>query len=404
MKKALGLSVFLSAILAFSPGLRAQSHYDAGATDDEIRIGNAAPYSGTAAVYSEAAKITSAYFEKVNAEGGINGRKVTFISYDNAWTPAKTVEAVRKLVEQDKVLAIALIPGTPTNSAVSKYLNTRKIPHLFANCGASKFNDHENLPWSSVYLPTFFSEGRIYGKYILRNHPDARIAVLYQNDDYGKDVLNGLLDALGNNASQVVAREPYELSEPTVDAHILKLADSGADVFVNISMAKAAAQSIRKVKESGWNPKAHIINYVGSSIGGILTQAGLDNAKGLISGSFLKDPTDPIWKDDPETLRFLDFINKHYPQADLKISSTVIGYVEAQTLAHILQRAGHDLTRENILRQANSIVDFRAEMSLPGIVQNTSETDHSVNDTLQLQRFDGTKWVSFGPLQHSDEH
>jgi branched-chain amino acid transport system substrate-binding protein len=402
MNRFFGHMVFFFVALVFFSGIHAQGRADTSNSD--ILIGNAAAYSGTATVYSTGAKTTAAYLRKINDEGGINGRKVRFISYDNAWLPAKTVEVVRRLVEQDKVLAIALISGTPTNAAVQKYLNDRKIPHLFANCGASKFDDWKNAPWSSVYLPTFYYEGQVYGKYILENYPDARIAVLYQNDDYGKDILNGLSDALGDKISQIVVREPYEASEPTVDAHILKLANSGATVFVNISMAKAAAQSIRGVKESGWKLDAHIINRVGNYIGGILTQAGLENANGLITTNFLKDPTDPIWKDDPETRRFLAFIEKYYPDADLKNSSVVLGYVQAQTLVHVLERAGNDLTRENLLKQANSIKDFRAEMSLPGILQNTSETDHSVNDTLQLQRFDGTKWVAFGPLQHGKAH
>lgn len=394
------LCVAASLASALAAPAAAQNKYDPGASDTEIRIGNTAPYSGVASVYSETAKSIAAYFKKVNDDGGVNGRKLVLISYDDAWSPAKTVEQVRKLVEQDQVLAIYGIAGTPTNSSVQKYLNARKIPHLLASTGSSKFADYKNFPWSTTFQTTFHSEGEIYGKWILKNHPDAKVAVLYQNDDYGKEVLNGLVQGLGDKASSIVAREPYELSEPTVDSHVLKLADTKADVLVNISMAKASAQSIRKVGELAWKP-VHIINNVGSSVGGILTQAGLDNAKGLVSGAYLKDPTDTQWANDAETQRFLAFIKKYYPGADLKNPSVVNGYVSAQSLVDILRRAGNDLTRANVQKQALSIKNFRSEMALPGIVQNTSDTDHRVNRQAQLVRFDGVKWQPFGELLES---
>lgn len=390
---ALGLSALAVRRPAF-----AAAKSGPGYTETEIRIGNTAPYSGVASTYGVLAKTAGAYFNKVNAEGGINGRKIKFISYDDAFSAPKTVEQVRKLVEQDDVLGVFATTGTPTNASVQPYLNSKRIPQLFTSTGSSKFSRPKEYPWTIGWNPTFQTEGQIYGRYIVSKYPDAKIAVLYQNDDYGKEVLQGVLEGLGDKVSLIVDKIPYEVTEPTLDSHVLRAQATGANLFISIAMAKAAAQSIRKVGEIGWKP-VHFINNVGTSIGGILKPAGFDHAKGLISSVYLRDPADAVYANDPETLKWHAFLDKYYSDADRTHSSVVGGYAMAQTLVHVLQRAGDDLSRENVMRQATSIKDFRSEMTLPGITQNSSSTEYRLQRKTQLAQFDGERWKPIGGLQ-----
>lgn len=390
---AIGLSAMATSRVAL-----AAASSGPGYNETEIRIGNTAPYSGVGSTYGTGAKTMAAYFNKINAEGGVNGRKIKFISYDDAFSAPKTVEQVRKLVEQDDVLAIFATVGTPTNAAVQPYLNAKKIPQLFTSTGSSKFSRPKEFPWTIGWNPTFQTEGQIYGRYIVANYPDAKIAVLYQNDDYGKEVLQGLLEGLGDKTSQILDRIPYEVTEPTLDSHVLRAQATGATVFVNISMAKAAAQSVRKAGEIGWKP-VHFINNVGSSIGGILKPAGLDNAKGLILSVYNKDPADPVYANDPETLEWHKFIDQYYPDADRTAAQVVTGYAISQTLVDVLRRAGDDLSRENVMNKAKTISNFRSKMMLPGITQNSSPTDYRLQKKTQLAQFDGERWVPIGDLQ-----
>src|SRR6059058_5786531 len=342
----------LALLAATSSGALAQKKYDTGATDTEIKIGNIMPYSGPASAYGVIGKTEEAYFRKINAEGGINGRKINFVSYDDAYSPPKTVEQARKLVESDEVLLVFNPLGTPPNTAIQKYLNTKKVPQLFVATGATKWNDPKDFPWTMGWQPNYQSESRIYAKYILKNKPDAKIAVLYQNDDYGKDYLKGLKDGLGAKAAaMIVAEESFETSEPTIDSHIVKLKSTGADVFVDISTPKFAAQAIKKVAEIGWKP-VHFLNNVSASIGSVIQPAGLDNAQGIISSAYLKDPTDPQWKTDAGMLAWNAFLDKYFPEANRADASVMYAYTVAQGLVHVLKACGDNLTRENIMKQA----------------------------------------------------
>ena len=315
-KKLAVLSAAFGLLAATSSGVLAQKKYDPGASDTEIKIGNIMPYSGPASAYGVIGKTEEAYFKKVNAEGGINGRKINFISYDDAYSPPKTVEQARKLVESDEVLLVFNPLGTPSNTAIQKYLNTKKVPQLFVATGATKWNDPKNFPWTMGWQPNYQSETQIYAKYILKNHPNAKIAVLYQNDDYGKDYLKGFKDGLGAKAaSMIVIEESYEVSEPTIDSQIVKLKASGADVFINITTPKFAAQAIKKNAEIGWKP-LHFLNNVSASIGSVIKPAGFENAQDIISSQYLKDPTDAQWKDDAGMKAWNEFLDKYYPEAD----------------------------------------------------------------------------------------
>src|ERR1700754_3778988 len=321
----------LAVLAATSSGALAQKKYDTGATDTEIKIGNIMPYSGPASAYGVIGKTEEAYFRKINAEGGINGRKINFVSYDDAYSPPKTVEQARKLVESDDVLIVFNPLGTPPNSAIQKYLNSKKVPQLFVATGATKWNDPKEFPWTMGWQPSYQSETQIYAKAILRDRPNARIAVLYQNDDYGKDYLKGLKDGLGAKAaSMIVMEESYEVSEPTIDSHIVKLKASNADVFVNISTPKFAAQAIKKTAEIGWKP-LHFLNNVSGSIGSVITPAGKENAQDIISSAYLKDPTDPQWKNDPGMKAWNEFLDKYFPEANRSDASVSFGYTVAQT-------------------------------------------------------------------------
>ena len=397
---ALAAALALSASL--STGASAQKKYDTGASDTEIKIGNIMAYSGPASAYGVIGKTEEAYFRKINAEGGINGRKINFISYDDAYSPPKTVEQARKLVESDEVLFIFNSLGTPPNSAIQKYMNSKKVPQLFVATGATKWNDPQNFPWTMGWQPNYQSETQIYAKYILKEMPNAKIAVLFQNDDYGKDYLKGLKDGLGAKAtSMIVQEESYEVSEPTIDSHIVKLKSTGADVFVNITTPKFAAQAIKKNAEIGWKP-VHFLNNVSISIGSVMKPAGVENGQGVISSAYLKDPTDPQWKDDAGMKAWNEFLDKYYPDANRTDNSVVYGYTVAQTLVHALKQCGDDLTRENVMKQAASIKDLELGMMLPGIKVNTSPTDFAPLSQLQLMRFKGETWERFGDVISGD--
>ena len=389
-------------LAAATTGALAQKKYDTGASDTEIKIGNIMPYSGPASAYGVIGKTEEAYFRKINAEGGINGRKITFISYDDAYSPPKTVEQARKLVELDEVLFIFNPLGTPPNSAIHKYMNGKKVPQLFVATGATKWNDPKNFPWTMGWQPSYQSETQIFAKYLLKEKPAAKIAVLYQNDDYGKDYLKGLKDGLGAKASSmIIVEESYETSEPTIDSHIVKLKSLNADVFVNITTPKFAAQAIKKAAEIGWKP-LHYLNNVSASVGSVMKPAGFENGQGIISAAYLKDVSDPQWANDPGMKTFLAFLEKDFPEGNKLDGSVVVGYGAAQTLVQVLRQCGDNLTRENVMKQAASLKDFRTEMLLPGIKINTSATDFAPISQLQLMRFKGEKWDLFGEIISSD--
>jgi len=396
------LSLAAAFTMVVSGAALAQKKYDTGATDTEIKIGNIMPYSGPASAYGIIGKTEAAYFKMINDKGGINGRKINFITYDDAYSPPKTVEQARKLVESDEVLLVFNSLGTPPNSAIHKYMNTRKVPQLFVATGATKWNDPKNFPWTMGWQPNYQSETRIYAKYILKNMPKAKIAVLYQNDDYGKDYLKGLLDGLGDKAkSMIVAQESYELSEPTIDNHIVKLKASGADVFVNITTPKFAAQAIKKIAEIGWKP-THFLNNVSASIGSVIKPAGFDHAQGIISAAYLMDASDPQWKDNAGMKSFDDFLTKHFPEGNRLDGSVMVGYNVAQTMVEVLKRCGDNLTRANVMKQAASLKDFQTTNLLPGIKINTSATDFAPISQLQLMKFTGERWVLFGDIISGD--
>jgi branched-chain amino acid transport system substrate-binding protein len=400
------MTVTRRSILAAAPSVLAlaalpayaQKKYDAGASDSEIKIGHTNPYSGPASSYGVIGKTETAFFTMINEKGGINGRKINFISYDDGYSPPKTVEQVRKLVESDGVLLLFNTLGTPTNTAIHKYVNQKKVPHIFIASGATKWGDPKNFPWSIGWQPNYQSESQIYATYIKNKHPNAKIAVLYQNDDYGKDYLKGFKDGLGDKAgSMIVAETPYETTDPTVDSQVVSLKSSGADLFFNITIPKFAAQAIKKAAEIGWKP-VHILNSVSNSIGGVLQPAGFEASKDILSTFYLKDPIDPTWKDDSGYKEWVAFMDKYYPDGDKTNVFTVLAYTVAQALVDTLKRCGDTLTRENVMTQVASIKDLELPMLLPGIKMNTTPTDFFPLKQLQMGRFDGKAWELFGPI------
>ena len=396
------LSTAFALLAASSTGALAQKKYDTGATDTEIKVGNITPYSGPASAYGVIGKTEAAYFKMINDAGGINGRKINFISYDDGYSPPKAGEQARKLVESEEVLFIFNSLGTPSNSAIQKYMNSKKVPQLFVATGATKWNDPKDFPWTMGWQPNYQSETQIYAKYLLKNKPDARIAVLFQNDDYGKDYLKGLKDGLGAKASSmIVAEESYETSEPTIDGHLIKLKATGADVFVNITTPKFAAQAIKKNAEIGWRP-LHFLNNVSASVGSVIKPAGFDAAQDIISAAYLKDTTDNQWDNDGGMKAFLAFMTKYFPEGDKTDNSTIVGYGVAQTLVQVLKQCGDDLTRDNVMKQAASLKDFRTEALLPGIRINTGASDYAPISSLRLQRFKGERWELFGEVISAD--
>jgi branched-chain amino acid transport system substrate-binding protein len=395
-------SAAIALLAVTSSGALAQKKYDTGASDTEIKIGNIMPYSGPASAYGVIGKTEQAYFNKINAEGGINGRKINFITYDDGYSPPKTVEQARKLVESDEVLFIFNSLGTPPNTAIQKYMNSKKVPQLFVATGATKWNDPKDFPWTMGWQPNYQSESRIYAKYILKEKPDAKIAVLYQNDDYGKDYLKGLKDGLGTKAaSMIVAEESYETTEPSIDSHIVKLKSLGADVFFNVTTPKFAAQAIKKMAEIEWKP-LHLLNNVSASVGSVMKPAGFENSQGIISSAYLMDPTDPQWKNDKGMKAWNEFLDKYYPEANRADGSVMYAYIVAQGLEHVLKACGDNLTRENIMKQAASIRDLELGGLLPGVKVNTSPTDFAPLSQLQLMRFKGDTWELFGDVISGD--
>jgi branched-chain amino acid transport system substrate-binding protein len=396
------IAALATAVVLFTSGAAlAEKKYDPGVTDTEIKIGNIMPYSGPASAYGVIGKTQEAYFNMINAEGGINGRKIKFISYDDAYSPPKAVEQARRLVESDEVLLVFSPLGTASNSATQKYFNAKKVPQLFVATGASKWNDPKNFPWTMGWQPNYQSEARIYAKYILKEKPDAKIGVLFQNDDFGKDFLKGLKDGLGAKASMIVAEEAYETSEPSIDNHVVKLKASGADVFVSITTPKFAAQAIKKLAEMDWHP-THIVANVAASVGGVLKPAGFENAQGILSAAYAKDGADSQWDNDPGMKKFYAFLEKYYPDANKLDGSVVYGYGQAQTLVQVLKQCGDDLTRENVMKQAASLKNFEPDTLLPGVTINTSPTDFAPIEQLQMMRFKGEKWELFGPMMSGE--
>jgi ABC-type branched-subunit amino acid transport system substrate-binding protein len=394
-RSLVALAVLAAAVTATAAN--AQKKYDTGASDTEIKIGNIMPYSGPASSYGVIGKTEAAYFDKINAEGGINGRKIKFISYDDGYSPPKAIEQARKLVESDEVLLIFQSLGTPSNSAIQKYMNAKKVPQLFVATGATKWGDPKNFPWTMGWQPNYQSEGHIYAKYILEHFPNGKIAMFWQNDDAGRDQIKGVRDGLGAKASMIIADKSYEVSDPTIDSQIVALKDSGADIFMTWAAPKGAAQAIRKVGELGWKPKFFLAN-VSTSVASVLKPAGLENAKDIITTSYLKDPTDPAWKDDPGVATWRAFMDKYYPDGDKTNSNNVYGYAVAQTMVQVLKQCGDDLTRENIMKQAANIKNFSSEVMLPGIKVNTGPNDFFPIEQMQLMRFDGEAWRLFGDV------
>jgi len=395
-------AVAASAVALASTGSAlAQKKYDTGASDTEIKIGNIMPYSGPASAYGVIGKTEAAYFNKINAEGGINGRKINFITYDDGYSPPKAVEQARKLVESDEVLLVFNPLGTPSNTAIEKYMNTKKVPQLFVATGATKWNEPKDFPWTMGWQPSYQSEARIYAKYLMKEKPGAKIAVLFQNDDFGKDYLKGLKDGLGAKSSMIVAEEGYETSEPSIDNHIVKLKASGADVFISITTPKFAAQAIKKLAEMNWTP-LHIVSNVSASVGGVIKPAGFENAQGILSAAYAKDGADAQWDNDPGMKKFLDFLAKYYPDGNKLDGSVVYGYGAAQTMVKVLQMCGDDLTRENVMKQAASLKEFTPDTLLPGVTINTSATDFAPIKQLQMMRFKGEKWELFGDIINGD--
>jgi len=385
---ALGPAVTTAPVLAQTPGV----------TATEIKIGNTNPYSGPASAYGTIGKALGAYFKKVNEEGGINGHKVNYISYDDAYSPPKAVEMVRKLVEQDQVAALFQTLGTPTNTAIHKYVNQQKIPHLFVATGATKWNDPKNFPWTMGWQPNYQTEGRIYASYIMKNIPDAKIGILYQNDDYGKDYRKGLLDGLGDAAKKmVVLEQTYEVTDPTIDSQIVNLKNSGANVFFNVTIPKFAVQAIKKAHDIGWKP-THFLNNVSSSLATVLKPAGLEASKALITALYMKEITDPQWKNDKGFQDWVAWMKKYYPEGALDDQANAFGYTVAQAMTQVLKQCGTDFSRENILKQAENLKNVEFPLLLPGIKVNTSATDHAPIEQEQLAKFDGERWVLFGEM------
>jgi branched-chain amino acid transport system substrate-binding protein len=392
------VALLACAALATAPA-NAQKKYDPGASDSEIKIGQTTAFSGPASAYATISKAETAYFRMINEQGGINGRKINLIAYDDGYNPAKTVEQTRKLVESDGVLLMFGSLGTAQNVAVQKYLNDNKVPQLSVASGATRFSDPANFPWTMAANPNYQTEARIYGRYILANHPNAKI---YQNDDFGKDYVIGLKLALGDRAAlMIVAEAAYEPTEPTIDSQIVRLKSAGAEVFYNISTPKFAAQAIRKIAELDWKP-VHILTINSSSVGGVLKPAGLDISRGIISVNWGKDPGDPTWNNDPGMKKWRAFMDKYYPEGDKNSSFNTYGYGVAQTLEAALRACGDNLTRENVMKQVTSMRNVETDLLLPGIVMNTSPGDYRPIKQLQMMRFNGERWEGFGPIITDD--
>jgi branched-chain amino acid transport system substrate-binding protein len=393
---ALALVVSLAGVYGIQP-VFAEKKYDVGASDSEIKLGNIVPYSGPASAFGSVGKVQAAFFRMINEQGGINGRKINYISYDDGYSPPKAVEQARKLVESDEVLAMFAVLGTASNSAIQKYLNAKKVPQLFVVSGATRWNDPKNFPMTIGYLPSYQAEARIYAKYILKERSGGKIAVLYQNDDLGKDYLKGLRDALGDKASMIVIEEPYEVHQPTVDSSIAKMKSLGANIFISFSTPKFAAQAIKKVAELNWKPLQFVSN-VSISMANVIRPAGLENAQGVISAAYVKDPTEPKWDSDPGMMAYHQFLAKYLPEMSRADSSAMTGYNIALTMVEVLKRCGDNLTRDNLMKQAADLQNFEQGSLLPGITVNTGPDDYAPIEQLQLMRFEGEHWNLFGEV------
>jgi len=393
-----GLAVVAAFTVLASQAALAQKKYDPGVSDTEIRIGNVEAYSGPASAYGVIGKTEDAYFKMINDQGGINGRKINFISYDDGYSPPRTVEQIRKLIESDEVFLVFNALGTPTQTAVQKYQNAKKVPQLFLATGASKWNDPKDFPWTMGFQPSYRVEARIFAKYILKEKPNAKVAVFYANDDFGKDYVAGIKEIFGDKAkSLIVAEESYETTEPSIDSHIVKLKDTGADVFVNIATPKFAAQAIKKIAELGWKPM-HLMTDVSISIGAVMKPAGLDASEGVLSAGYLKDASDPQWKDDAGMKKFMAFVEKYMPGADVSDTNLVYGFAAAQTMVQVLKQCGDNLTRENVMKQAASLQNVAPDTLIPGITVNTGPTDFAPIEQLKMMQFKGGKWDLFGDI------
>jgi len=391
------ISTFVTSVAATLLLTASASAQTVGVTDTSIKIGNTNPYSGPASVYSSIGKTIVAYFKAVNADGGINGRTIDLISLDDSYSPPRTVEQVRKLVEQEKVAFLFQTLGTPTNSAIHRYVNAKKVPHLFVATGASKWGQPEKYPWTIGYQPTYDVEGGIYANYALANVKNPKIALLFQNDDYGKDYRDGFLQGLGDRADELVVKMlPYEVTDPTIDSQILELAASGANVFFNITIPKFAAQAIKKACEIDWKP-LHLLNNVSSSVKSTLVPAGLECSKGLITAQFMKDPTDPQWADSPGFKEWSAWMEKNMPNADRGDILYAYAY-NVSKLLHMMLDECEDLSRPGIMACAANLKDVELPMLIPGIKVNTSPTDFYPIEAEQLSEFDGEKWVLFGDI------
>ncbi|HEY4956246.1 MAG TPA: ABC transporter substrate-binding protein [Caldimonas sp.] len=402
MTRRAALALAIGTACAAQNAAAQAAKYGPGASATEIKLGQTMPYSGPASAYGTIGKVEQAYFKMINDNGGINGRKVNLISLDDGYSPPRAVEQVRRLVEQDEVLALFQTLGTPSNSAIHAYVNAKKVPHLLLATGATKWGDPQHFPWTMGLNLSYQSEGQIYAKWLLKNKPDAKIGILYQNDDYGKDVLKGVKDGLGAASAKMIVKEAtYEVTDPTIDSQILTLQGSGADTFIDITTPKFGAQAVRKAFDSGWKP-LHLLNNVSASIGSVLVPAGVEKAVGAITVAYYKDQNDPQWKDDPAMLEWRAFMGRYYRDGDPKDASNLYGYLAAQIMTQILKQCGNDLTRENVMRQAANLKNFKLPLLLPGMHLNTSPTDFFPVQQAQLQKFTGTQWQLFGELMSTD--
>ncbi|MFH0302351.1 ABC transporter substrate-binding protein [Bradyrhizobium sp. 31Argb] len=375
-----------------------EKNYGPGVTDSEVKIGQTMPYSGPASSFAAIGRAMTAYFQKVNAEGGVNGRKINLVSLDDGYSPPKAVEQTRRLVESEEVLAIVGTFGSPTNFATQKYLNAKKVPGLFLGTGANRVSEAATYPWSMGWQPNNHAKGVIYAKYLLKERPNAKVAVLFQNDDFGRDHLKGFRDGLGDKAATMIVKElSYEIAEPTIDSQILILKATGADVFLDISTPKFSAQAIKKMAETKWDA-LHLLSDAAGSISSTLVPAGLENSKGVITVAFRKDPNDAAWADDAGVKEYLAFMKQYMPEANPSETYHVFGYATAQTFVHVLKNCGDDLTRENLMKQATSIKDLVLPIMLPGIKLNSTPTRYTPMSQEQLMQFDGVKWKPVGEV------
>ncbi len=393
--------VSTAAVLSASGVALAQKKYDDGASDTEIKLGHCCPYSGPASAYGVIGKLHQAFWKAVNDAGGINGRKVNFITLDDGYSPPKTVEVVRQLVEQEKVLLLYQTLGTPTNTAIHKYVNQKKIPHLYISTGASKWGDPKHFPWTMGFQPDYHTEGAIYAKHMLANVKDAKVGILMQNDDYGKDYFEGFKEGLGKETNRIAKHVTYEITDPTVDSQVIQLKDSGANVFFNISTPKFAAQAIRKAADIGWKPVQYL-NNVSASVGSVIKPAGYEASQGILTAAYLKDPTDKQWDDAADMKTWRAWMDKNMPGANQADANYAFAYSVSSLMLETLKRCGDTLTRENVMKQAAGFKKYELPIVLPGITINTSATDYYPIQAVQLARFKGESWDLFGDIMHAE--